>query len=230
VVSKNSEPLQFDGKPRATSANTGGDDQCVKPFFSFFFTGLSGLVTALSPIVLALIERRKSKLDPGAPPTERDSREYARSQVVPSPEIPEIERDAKIAKLAEKDLQQRRNEYSERSFTYKKWARQAFLMEAVVILLAACFFAYLALLFIEKLFIFICAYTLVIGIAGVCYADAKKLIGEIGHRTTVGELEIKALEIRQAHEMDMARLRFEQRMALLDIRKVPKNDGPTASV
>ncbi|MEW9586859.1 hypothetical protein [Paraburkholderia sp. DGU8] len=185
-----------------------------QPLFYYLLTGLSGLVTALSPIILALIERKKNKLDPGQPPTERESREYARREVVPSPGMTEDEREQKIDRFSKDDFVQRTKEYQAKLRRYRSWSQGASLIEVIVLLVAAWFFAYLAIAFLEKLFIFVCAYTLVVGVVFVCYAFAKKLLDETASKKSLAELELATLKVKQAHEMDMAKLMFDQRVAL----------------
>ncbi|MFL9932209.1 hypothetical protein P0D88_23925 [Paraburkholderia sp. RL18-103-BIB-C] len=212
----------FKGTPNCKNCHEGFS----QPLFYYLLTGLSGLVTALSPIILALIEKKKNKLDPGQPPTERESREYARREIVPSPRMTEDEREAKIDKFSKDDFVQRTKEYQAELRRYRGWSRGASLIEVIVLLVAAWFFAYLAIAFMEKLFIFVCAYTLVLGVVFICYGFAKKLLDETASKKNLAELELATLKVKQAHEMDMAKLRFDQRVALRGAKTSKAGNSP----
>jgi hypothetical protein len=45
-------------------------------------------------------------------------------------------------------------------------------------------------------------------------AFAKKLLDEPASKKSLAELELATLKVKQAHEMDMAKLMFDQRVAL----------------
>ncbi|MDN7182770.1 collagen-like protein [Caballeronia sp. SEWSISQ10-4 2] len=181
---------------------------------SALFTGLSGLVAALSPILIALIEKEKSISDPGQRPSERESQEYAREQIVPSPGMSGNERESKINALADKDFKERTVAYEIKLERYKEVSNNALQKEVTIISVGAYFFAYLALRFLELLFIFICAYTLIIGVIFICYAFGKKILDDAAYKKTQAELELAMVKLKQAHELDMTKLRFDQRMVL----------------
>jgi hypothetical protein len=195
----------------------------AKPFIYYFFTGLSGLVTALSPILLALLQKDKKDLDPGKPPTRLDSVSRATEVFSPDLRASSLEWKRNFEQFIERDYDERFRRYRVALAEYKRREVFATLAQLGVLAIGAWFFAYLAIQFMQALFIFICAYTLVLALAFVCYAFSRRLMEDSACKTKVAELEIRAIEVRHAHEIAMSNLRHEQRKEWLAARTAAKS-------
>lgn len=178
-------------------------------------TSLAKLVTALTPIVLALLEIWKRNLSAGRPPTLRESREYAESKISHSPDLSEFDREKLIAALTRQDFNRRRALYRARRNRTREQSNIARVLQLLIVCCGLVGIVYLGYELLVSLLIFICAYTLILSVALLCCALAKKLLDEKSHKKNLLEFRVRLMEMKYAHELNMSRQRFDEQMKLL---------------
>lgn len=215
-----------DAGPRGDNGLDGNAGQPSKPLnkpgSKDFLTGVSAAITTLLPLIVGLIERWKALLARRKTPTYEQSRAWASERLAGSPFDYSEHREQVVAELAD-EHQREQLHASKNDAAATAWLS---FLELVLVVLTGWFFAYLVFNFLEKLLIFICSFTLSIGVFAVCVAYAVRLLNESEDGKRRDALELEKLETEQAHLQEMEITRHRHRMQILEAKLARKN-APT---
>ncbi len=118
---------------------------------------------------------------------------------------------ARIEVLSMRDFIARSDEYDTTKAESDKCLKKLKSQERRISIATISSLALIALQFLITLLVFICIFTLAIGIVLICYAQAKKILSEKSYKEKLLDFHIRKLEMKQAHELNMARLRLNDK-------------------